>query len=176
MEIIAFGASCLFICLVFTLFSYLVMKCVYSFRNLLEIQRDCREKIKSERAKDKVIRTGRVNITKSNPELWEFYKSLPTYGGDNRVSDKAMERAKRSLAARKAKGQPSTKPTKPTKPVNRKIEEAKTENPDFLDKVTQGLLGLGVSSTEAKRITSSTYCQNRHKNATDLLNDCLKKL
>ena len=48
--------------------------------------------------------------------------------------------------------------------------------PDFVGSVTSGLVGLGVSPVDAKKITISTYCKNRHKNATDLLNDCLKAL
>lgn len=52
----------------------------------------------------------------------------------------------------------------------------KPELPEFISQVSYGLHGLGVSRTEAKKIASSTYCQKRHKNATDLLNDCLKKL
>lgn len=48
--------------------------------------------------------------------------------------------------------------------------------PDFLCQVVSGLRGLGVSEKEAKSITMTTYSQNDHKNATDLLNDCLKTL
>ncbi len=93
-----------------------------------------------------------------------------------------VSQGKKRDNARKDQAFSKTKP-KDTKPKDTKSKRSNPSKvcqpvavPSFVNEVSRGLSGMGVSSKEAKMIATSTYCKNHHKNATDLLNDCLKTL
>lgn len=88
-----------------------------------------------------------------------------------------VPQGKKRNNARKGQTFSKTKPkdTKPKRSNPSKVRQP-VAVPSFVNEVSRGLSGMGVSSKEAKVIATSTYCKNRHKNATDLLNDCLKAL
>lgn len=115
------------------------------------------------------------NNTKTHRQMVESAKTgryeVVKYKDRPRVSRNSKPRV-RPVVTFESEPQFILNDTSKPKPVNKNAPRF----PEFITQVSNGLHGLGVSSTEAKKIASSTYCQNRHKNATDLLNDCLKKL